>query len=103
MGWALRRRRARQSGATMQDAGDSGENGRGDEPANGVEEEREYPVDRLRRRLAARVGGRRLMVYLVLIAGAAVLLVLLVVVWISASGGGGGQPPPGLALNPPPA
>jgi hypothetical protein len=78
----------------MQDGSDSGENGRPDDAAGGVEEEREYPVDRLRRRLEASLGGRPLMVYLVLIAGAAVLLILLVIVWISASGGGGEQPPP---------
>jgi hypothetical protein len=80
----------------MQDGSDEGESGRIDESAaaNGPDEEREYPVDRLRRRFASRLGERPLMVYLVLFAGAAVLLILLIIVWISATGGGDEQPPP---------
>ncbi|HKG25096.1 MAG TPA: hypothetical protein VKB09_05565 [Thermomicrobiales bacterium] len=91
-----RHRRVRQSGATMQDGSDEGESGRTDETAaaNGPDEEREYPVDRLRRRFASRLGERPLMVYLVLFAGAAVLLILLIIVWISAVGDGDEQPPP---------
>lgn len=50
--------------------------------------EREYPVDRLRRRIASSTGNRPMVVYLVLVAGAATLLLLLVIVWISATGGG---------------
>ena len=51
-------------------------------------EPEEYPVDRLRRRLRRRMGGRPLMVYVVLFAGAATLLLLLAVVWISATNNG---------------
>jgi hypothetical protein len=78
----------------MQDGSDESEIGRGDDPSNGTAEERDYPVDRLRRRFAASLGGRPLMVYLVLFAGAAVLLILLIIVWISATGDGEDQPPP---------
>lgn len=77
----------------MQDGNDGGEIGRGDEPGAAAEE-RDYPVDRLRRRFEASLGGRPLMVYIVLFAGAAVLLLLLVIVWISATRGGDEQPPP---------
>lgn len=51
----------------------------------------EYPVDRLRRRLRRRMGGRPLMVYIVLFAGAATLLLLLAVVWISATNNDGDE------------
>jgi hypothetical protein len=78
----------------MQDGSDEGENGRIDDPSSGIADEREYPVDRLRRRFSSSLGGRPLMVYLVLFAGAAVLLILLVIVWISATGDGEEQPPP---------
>jgi hypothetical protein len=60
----------------------------------GPEPERDYPVDRFRRRFERSLGGRPLMVYLVLFAGAAVLLILLVIVWISATGDNNEQPPP---------
>jgi hypothetical protein len=78
----------------MQDGSDDGDNGRPEAPAGGPDEEREYPADRLRRRLQTRLGGRPVMVYLVLFAGAAVLLVLLGIVWLSATGGGGEERPP---------
>jgi hypothetical protein len=63
-------------------------------PSPGPEPDREYPVDRIRRRFERSLGGRPLMVYLVLFAGAAVLLVLLVIVWVSATGDNNEQPPP---------
>jgi hypothetical protein len=84
----------------MQDGSDDGPDGRGENAAFGPDEEREYPADRLRRRLATSLGGRPLMVYLVLFAGAAVLLVLLVIVWISATGGGGEEQPPCFDISP---
>ncbi len=56
-----------------------------DPPAAAQGEPEEFPVDRLRRRLRRRMGGRPLMVYIVLFAGAATLLLLLAVVWISAT------------------
>jgi len=54
-------------------------------------ETEEFPVDRLRRRLGRRMGGRPLMVYIVLFAGAATLLLLLAVVWISATNNDGDE------------
>jgi len=61
--------------------------------AGAFDDEREYPIDRVRRRLSGSLGGRPLMVYLVLFAGTAVLLILLVIVWISATGGDDKQRP----------
>jgi hypothetical protein len=78
----------------MQDGSDDGDSGHLEAPAGGPDGEREYPADRLRRRLQTRFGGRPLMVYLVLFAGAAVLLLLLGIVWLSATGGGGEERPP---------
>jgi hypothetical protein len=78
----------------MEDGSNDGGNERGDIPGGGGEDEREYPADRLWRRLEAKLGGRPLMVYLVLIAGAAVLLLLLAIVWISATGNKNPERPP---------
>ena len=62
-----------------------------DPPAAPHDEPEEFPVDRLRRRLGRRMGGRPLMVYVVLFAGAATLLLLLAVVWISSRSDGDGE------------
>lgn len=77
----------------MQDASDTSVGGAEQQPPSPFDDEQEYPVDRVRRRLAGSLGGRPLMVYLVLFAGTAVLLILLVIVWMSATGGDGEQRP----------
>ena len=65
------------------------------EPTDEPQNDERYPVDRLKERVAERVGrrtkGRPLMAYLVLFAAAATLLLLLGVVWISSRGGGPGD------------
>src|SRR5689334_12542707 len=66
----------------------------GESQRTAQEPDRDYPVDRIRRRFERSLGGRPLMVYLVLFAGAAVLLILLVIVWVSATGDENDQPPP---------
>lgn len=77
----------------MQDASGNDSGGAERQPSGAFDDEQDYPVDRVRRRLAGSLGSRPLMVYLVLFAGAAVLLILLVIVWISATGGDGEQRP----------